>query len=182
MDRSPTKEAIANGYHILLEKGSDDITVTALIKECGVSRQTFYYHFKGLDDLRDYMMQCNLEDVKAKYFNKSGEGYDLKGIVEDQIQRMRFMKVIEEGPNKEGYRSRYTSIVSDFVKEYVKTHPSAFSQLTTDQLDCIVAFYAYGFVGLFTSAAREGKEMDADMLTDLLTRTCRGELPISPRK
>ncbi|MBE5774619.1 MAG: TetR family transcriptional regulator, partial [Clostridiales bacterium] len=46
----------------LIEKRSlDKITVKDLVEECGISRQTFYYHFQDLFDVVEWMMERILE-------------------------------------------------------------------------------------------------------------------------
>ena len=37
--------------HLLLKKPLDKITINDLTTDCGISRMTFYYHFKDIYDL-----------------------------------------------------------------------------------------------------------------------------------
>lgn len=47
--REDMKAVIADTFSQMLDKEDiDKITVTKLIAECHISRQTFYYHFKVL--------------------------------------------------------------------------------------------------------------------------------------
>ena len=47
-----TKKALAASLKKLLEqKTLDKITVVDLAEDCGVNRQTFYYHFQDIYDL-----------------------------------------------------------------------------------------------------------------------------------
>ena len=39
------------------QKGIDKITVKALIDECNISRQTFYYHFQDLMEVIEWSME-----------------------------------------------------------------------------------------------------------------------------
>ena len=48
-----TKKALgASLKKILLQKPLEKITITDLTNDCGVNRQTFYYHFHDIYDLR----------------------------------------------------------------------------------------------------------------------------------
>lgn len=43
------KRIIAEHFDALVrQRGIDKVTVTAVIEDCGISRQTFYYHFQDL--------------------------------------------------------------------------------------------------------------------------------------
>ena len=47
-----TKQAIMNCLlELLSTKQLDKITVKDIIEDCGVNRQTFYYHFEDIPDL-----------------------------------------------------------------------------------------------------------------------------------
>lgn len=49
-----TKRAIAESFKKLLSKrGLKKITVRDIVEDCGVNRQTFYYHFHDVYDLMD---------------------------------------------------------------------------------------------------------------------------------
>lgn len=51
-----TKRALAASLKKLLaEKALDRITVTDLTEDCGVNRQTFYYHFRDIYDLVEWI-------------------------------------------------------------------------------------------------------------------------------
>ena len=60
--RQTTKEAIAQAFEGLLEKRSiDKITVKDIVTECGVNRQTFYYHFRDIYDLMEWALAKSIE-------------------------------------------------------------------------------------------------------------------------
>ena len=58
-----TKRALeASLKHLLLTKPLDKITVTDICEDCGISRMTFYYHFRDIYDLVEWV--C-LEDARV---------------------------------------------------------------------------------------------------------------------
>lgn len=55
---STTKEALGNALKKMLSvKPIDKITVKDLVEECGVNRQTFYYHFDDVYDLLEWVFE-----------------------------------------------------------------------------------------------------------------------------
>lgn len=53
-----TKTIIAESFDSLVRKlGIDKVTVKAVIEDCGVSRQTFYYHFQDIMDVVEWSAQ-----------------------------------------------------------------------------------------------------------------------------
>ena len=59
-----TKRALANSLKKLLSKRSfDKITVKDIVEDCGVNRQTFYYHFHDIYDLIEWIFQDAAEEL-----------------------------------------------------------------------------------------------------------------------
>ncbi len=61
MKSDATKQALADALKRLLEKKPlTRITISDIAEECGISRMTFYYHFKDIYDLADWTLQATL--------------------------------------------------------------------------------------------------------------------------
>ena len=62
-----TKKTLAHALKMLLEKKPlSKITVSDIIRECGLNRKTFYYHFQDIHDLLKWMLnQEAIERVKS---------------------------------------------------------------------------------------------------------------------
>ena len=57
--RNSTKTAIKEAFMTLLNKKPfDKITVKEIVEECGINRNTFYYHYEDIYDL----LQAVLDD------------------------------------------------------------------------------------------------------------------------
>ena len=53
-----TKEIIAKTFTELLdEKPMSKITVKDIVERCGVNRNTFYYHFKDIPDVVEFILK-----------------------------------------------------------------------------------------------------------------------------
>ena len=52
-----TKRALEASFKkLLLEKPLNKITINDITEDCGVNRMTFYYHFKDIYDLVDWIL------------------------------------------------------------------------------------------------------------------------------
>ena len=55
---SSTKEALGNALKKMLSvKNIEKITIKDIVEECGVNRQTFYYHFDDVYDLLEWVFE-----------------------------------------------------------------------------------------------------------------------------
>lgn len=58
------KLVIAGKFKELVCQGNvDKITVTALIEECHISRQTFYYHFQDINDVLEWSVRRETDQL-----------------------------------------------------------------------------------------------------------------------
>ena len=57
-----TKNALGNSLKGLLQKKPlNKVTVKDVVEDCGVNRQTFYYHFQDIYDLLEWMFSQDLD-------------------------------------------------------------------------------------------------------------------------
>ena len=65
--REDMKAVIADTFSQMLDKEDiDKITVTKLIAECHISRQTFYYHFKDIMDVLEWTFRRATQELVQK--------------------------------------------------------------------------------------------------------------------
>ena len=61
------KLVIAGQFKELVRRSNvDKITVKALIEECHISRQTFYYHFQDINDVMEWSVRRETEQLLRK--------------------------------------------------------------------------------------------------------------------
>ncbi len=72
MGTSATKEAIVEAYIATVEAASPRaVQVAKLIKELGINRNTFYYHFPSKYDVALYVFRCDLAPELVSAFPES---------------------------------------------------------------------------------------------------------------
>lgn len=62
------KTAVADAFQELLaRKDVDKITVKDLVEACGISRQTFYYHFRDIVDVMEWKARREMERLLPEH-------------------------------------------------------------------------------------------------------------------
>ena len=88
---------IEAGTDVLAEEGVDGVRVEVLAKRCGVTKGSFYWHFKDRDDLLDAVLetwkQGRVDDVRKQMHAEPGKA-------RDQIYRV--IELYGGGPNRRG--------------------------------------------------------------------------------
>ncbi len=66
--RLQTRQAFADALkQRMLRQPFSQITVSALVRDCGVNRKTFYYHFTDVYDLLNWMIQQDTLSVLSQF-------------------------------------------------------------------------------------------------------------------
>lgn len=171
-----TKYALeASLKKLLTDKPLDKITINDLTTDCGISRMSFYYHFKDIYDLVEW---CCIEDGSKALQGKKTYDTWKEGIY--QI----FEAVME---NKSFILNVYRSVGRDKIENYL--HKLTY-QLIVDVVEekCvdidlpkedkvfIAEFYKYGFVGVMLDWIERGMKDDYGMIVEMMSVTLRGSI------
>ena len=64
-----TEKALVSNFKKMTERMPiEKITVSELCRECGIQRQTFYYHFRDIRDLVEFIYSSEMKDVLNIFF------------------------------------------------------------------------------------------------------------------
>ena len=141
-----TKRALAEALKKMMEKKLlSKITVTDLAEACGINRHTFYYHFRDIYDLVEWIYCSEVE--------RAIMGDDPADSWEERFRR--FFTYARE--NKKFIMSTYASVE---MAEGITVAP--------EKRKFITDFYTYAFEGIIFSWVRDGMEQDPEELIKML--------------
>lgn len=169
-----TKKALATSLKKLLSKKElSKITIANITKDCGVNRQTFYYHFKDVYDL--------LEWIYMNEVIQSMEGNDTYDTWQQGFLSI-FEYVLE---NKEFVKNTYYSISRDFFLRFIYKQTTVLLMNIIDEKSkgmkvrkedkqFIADFYKYGFVGIMQDWIETGMKEKPDNIIKKLNSIIEG--------
>lgn len=155
-----TKRALAASLKKMLkEKPLEKITVTDICEDCEVNRQTFYYHFRDIYDLVDWIYTVDADKAidGKKTYQTWEEGF--LHIFEYALKEKEFVirtyhsisrEHLENFLFKETYR-----LLLDVINEMCEDN-----SLREEDKSFIADFYKYAFVGLMLDWVRRGMKED----------------------
>ena len=102
------KELIAAAAgRLLLRRDGKKLTVTDIVNECHITRQTFYYHFEDIPDLLLWMMKRNLKRNMQEASMQSTPEESLKYLITLSLSSRLFV----EKAMHAGYREELERLV-----------------------------------------------------------------------
>ncbi|MCR6109538.1 TetR/AcrR family transcriptional regulator [Bacillus sp. A301a_S52] len=172
-----TKKALAFSLKKLLGQTTlEKITVKDIVKECGVNRQTFYYHFHDIYELLEWLFGTEVTEVID---NKNTYGTWQQGF-------LRVLNYIES--NKKVVMNTYHSLEREHLEEYlyrfvynlmidVINEQAKGIYVTEENKQFIADFYKYAFVGIVIEWIGEGMKECPQTISDNLSKLIDGDIP-----
>lgn len=146
--REDMKAVIADTFSQMLDKEDiDKITVTKLIGECHISRQTFYYHFKDIMDVLEWTFKRATEELVQRSLKAEDNIVALKEFAafirqnRTKLERLLYSRRWVEIENL------LTEAAVAYLAEMARNKVPEIS-LSFDELEIMLKFYACGMVGV----------------------------------
>ncbi len=169
-----TKKAIAASIKELMKhKNLEKITVSDIVQNCGLNRQTFYYHFQDKYDLVNWIYYSEVVSAIARNTDYS----DWTEVMLDVLNIMRrdkqFYICALNVSGQNAFQDYFFSVTKDLLLEILNgIHDSAGKgeNLEESEKNFIADFYTYGLVGIVVQWARKGMKEPPDEIVDKLRR------------
>lgn len=141
-----TKRALARALmETLKDTPFEKIKVQDLTSSCGLTRNTFYYHFKDMYDLLSYVFISELESLEKKYNdNQNWEGGLEQGL-NYIYQNRKAIKNIYESANQDIIVKYVMNISYEHAKAIVNLH--ADEKLDSNAQVIVAKFYRDALFG-----------------------------------
>ena len=144
---------------LLLQKRLDKITINDLAMDCGISRMAFYYHFKDIYDLAEWV--CVEDGTRALAGKKTydtwqeGMGQVFEAVLENKPFILNIYRCVSR-EKIENYLYKLTfGLVAQVVEEKCLE-----SGLAKEDKAFIAEFYKYAFVGIMLDWIGGGMKED----------------------
>ena len=177
-----TKRALeASLKRLLLQKPLNKITINDITEDCGVNRMTFYYHFKDIYDLVDWILA---EDAAKALENKRDfetwtEAFldILRQVQENKVLVMNVYRSVSREQVEQYLYKQLDPMLRDFIERKA-------AEISVQDADkqFIVDFYKYALVGMVLEWIRKDMKEDPVRMTDRLNVLLHGDFERALRR
>lgn len=169
-----TKHALkASLKHMLLKKPLNKITISDIAEDCGISRMTFYYHFKDIYDLVEWACA---EDAARALQNKKTYDTWQQGFVqifhavrENKVFVMNVYRCV----NREQVEKYLVPLTDQLIMGVITERAAGMTVREADQ-QFIAQVYSYAFVGIMLDWIRDDMRADPEELVNRLAMVIHG--------
>lgn len=170
-----TKKALAYSLKKIMNTTPlSKITVNDIVRDCGVNRRTFYYHFKDIYDLLEWIYKNEVANVMAE--NKT---YD--------TWQQGFLKIFYYlSENKKLVINTYNSIGRDNLENHLYSAVYVLVLNVVDEItkglevsekekEFVVNFYKVALVGILLEWIKTNMTENPEQIIENLTRLLTGD-------
>lgn len=161
-----TKKALATALmDELSKKPLDKISVQELTDKCGLTRNTFYYHFRDIYDLLSHIFLDEMEYLRVQYAEKldweDGLEYGLNYLYEHKSA----IKNINESSSNELISKYINHVANEHSKSVIELeYNNPAHQLDPSTLNIVAKFYKAALLGaLLDWIATDMKESPTEL-------------------
>ncbi len=169
-----TKKALEQALkNLLLKKPLNKITISNITDECGINRMTFYYHFKDIYDLVEWV--C-LEDAKKALEDKKTYSTWQEGFLNifDAVKENKpFITNVYRCIDREHIEKYLTALTDGLLMSVIEEQAVGLTVRDEDK-EFIAKVYSYVFVGIMLDWIKDDMKENPKVLIDKLDLAIRG--------
>ena len=175
MSKTPKRALEASLKNLLTKKSLDKITINDIAEDCGISRMTFYYHFKDIYDLIEW--SCMEEASRVIEGNKTYETWQegFLRIFEAVLANKPFVMNVYHSVSREQIEQFLYKVTDQFLISVVEEKATGM-QVRAEDKAFIADFYKYAFVGLMLEWIRKGMKEDPHRIIRNLSLLVQGSI------
>lgn len=163
-----TKNAISAGLKELMKhKSFDKITIADITKQCGLNRQTFYYHFQDKYELINWIYYNEAIATLSKdltFDNWSDKILEMLTVMKKESYFYENAFKSSGGSEFEKYLLSFTEELFGNIIERLEEGKA----ISKEAVKFIARFYSFGSVGLAVSWAKTGMTESPESMIDNL--------------
>ena len=165
---------------LMLQKPFDKITINDLTKDCGISRMTFYNHFKDIYDLVEW--SCEEDGKQALQNNNTYDTWQegLYQIFQAVLANKPFILNVYRTVSREQIENYLFGLTRDLIENVVE-EKSVGREISLEDKLFIAGFYKYSFVGIMLDWIKQGMKEEPQILVEKISLSVRGNIANSVR-
>lgn len=164
-----TKQAIkASVLKLLEQRPLSRISVRDIVEDCGVNRNTFYYHFQDIPALIEEIITEEAERIISQYPRPDSIEECLSVAVEFSLKHKKAVLHIYDSLSRDVYNRNLLKICDHVISTYIDNLPDG-RKIDGDDKNVIEWLYRCECFGIITEWLMHGMAED---IADAFRRVC----------
>ena len=153
----------------------DRITVKDIVDECGISRQSFYYHFQDILEVIEWSMEQAFGQLLDRSLQEDDPEIVLNDFIAASENAAPFMQKLFRSQKREQVEWLMARCVRSYLQELISAK-GKLPRIPYEDLDIALNFCTYGFVGLLLECCDKKKTVDRETMARQMYRLLQGRI------
>lgn len=172
------KATIAESFNSLVrQRGIDKVTVKAVIEDCGISRQTFYYHFQDIMDVVEWCARQATQRMVERSLAAGSAHEALSELIRSTADNYALLRKLMNSQRREQIERILGQAARSYLEELIRRKSPALQASYCDA-ELALDFLTFGLVGTLLKHCGE-PDLDPDALAEQIIRILSAKLPIA---
>ena len=148
MSKLTTKAIKESFLELLSKKSIDQITIKDITSRCGVSRNTFYYHYTDITALLEEIMMGEVDELIEKYPTVDSLDQGIEVAVEFVLANKNTVMHIYHSDQRPIYERCLMKLCRHMTEELVDSNLSS-EKVSDEERELLISYYkctAFGFI------------------------------------
>ena len=174
------KSAVAAALaEMIKHRSADKITVKDLVEECGISRQTFYYHFRDITDVMEWAAQQAGQRVLAESLQAASPQEALGRFVSFTVESWPLIRRMLASQRRDAMERIMLQSVRGYLQDLMERRQGG-PALSREDWEAMLDFYACGVTGLLLKHCGR-RDLDQAQLADQICRLLSEQMLHPPK-
>lgn len=157
-----TRKAIMESFlKLLKEKPFDKITVKDIVEDCGINRNTFYYHFEDVPYLVEVILKEETERVLGEHLGEDSWEEGFIAAARFALDNKKSIYHIYNSVNREIFEEYLNKIGEDVMERFVWKVSEGLDASEADK-KLIAAFYKSALTGMILDWLAAGMQYEPE--------------------
>lgn len=174
-----TKKTLANSLKKLMKtKSLSKITVSEIIKDCKVNRNTFYYHFEDIYDLLKWMLEQDTIEVLHSFDLLVDSHEALSFVIDYADQNKHILNCAYDSMGREQMKRFFSNDLKSVVQCIIDSVSIEQNKtIEPDFCEFLISFYTEALAGMLINYFQGNEKREKEELIEYLLFILRNSIP-----
>lgn len=177
LSRPKTERAIMDSFVKLLNQYPlDKITVKDIVSDCGISRNTFYYHYQDIYDLLRATFSAVLENVVSENVTTWRES--LMACTRFALDNRRAIYHVYHSANRDQLERYLNQVTGESMEKLIRYLTQGLT-VSDEDIGYLTLFYKHAIVGILLEWLSNDMKADVEHVISRMAVLLEGNLRLS---
>ena len=158
---SLTKDAIKKSFLKLLNsKPIDKITVKEIVEDCGINRNSFYYHFADIPSLMEEIFTDQADEFVSRSFSPDNIYDSIMEAIAFSLENKTAILHVFNSPNRQYYDRYLNRVARRTVTAFFDYNMKDLKNIREEDREAFVMYYKSLLIGFVFDWVSDGVQYD----------------------